>query len=213
MKSKKVKIEKKALKKSEKRVAKKELETSITDKFLEVIRSLGHEAGNLTKDVKKLSRTLAKKLADKVSLLKDDSQKKQSGTPRVAIKRAVRAPKKELAKAEKVVERANTRSAPAKRTASAVKVKPAVKTTGVAAAKAPRAAVAKKPGPARVKPAPGTPAAPPKAGRPKSAGVSSVVPTVRKPRVKATISNSNEDKNQPENVSADLVRTNNTDTL
>ena len=49
--AKKVRSDKKSPGKNSKRVSKKELETSITNKFMEVICGLGHDAGKLGKDI------------------------------------------------------------------------------------------------------------------------------------------------------------------
>ena len=52
-------------KKTTKQVVKKELEASITSKFMEALKSLGHDADKFSKDIKKTSKELAKKLSKK----------------------------------------------------------------------------------------------------------------------------------------------------
>lgn len=66
MKTNKTKSARKEEKKAVKRIAKKELEASVSDKFMEAIRSLGHDAGKIGKDIKKAGKQVAKKLAEKM---------------------------------------------------------------------------------------------------------------------------------------------------
>ncbi|MBC7743520.1 MAG: hypothetical protein H7096_00285 [Flavobacterium sp.] len=61
---------KKLANKANSRASKKELESSITDKFMEVITNLGHDAGKLGKDIKRTSKQLAKKISDKLKDVK-----------------------------------------------------------------------------------------------------------------------------------------------
>ena len=98
MKANKAKTSKKAVKKLSKRVIKKELEASISDKFLEALKSLGHDAGKFSKDIKKTSKLLAKKLADRYKEVKNavevklDSSTPVSGSKKV--KKPLTTPKK-----------------------------------------------------------------------------------------------------------------------
>ncbi|HXH98881.1 MAG TPA: hypothetical protein VNI52_01335 [Sphingobacteriaceae bacterium] len=214
MKSKKAKPEKKAAKKSNKRVVKKELEASMTSKFLDVIKNLGHEAGNLTKDVKKLSKQLAKKLADKVSSIGDSPDtpkrivRKKTATP---IKRAVKAPNTGLSRAEKVVAKAKTTSVAKKTMASTVKVAQPVKIPAVRKTMraVPKESAASTRGVTVKMPKPRTIAAKPAAQTPRKPRVK------RTPPLKATTSppvNSNDNvASTSENINSD--RTNNTDVL
>ena len=55
MKANKVKTSVKDVKKKTKRVVKKQLETTISDKFFEAMKSLGHDAENFSKEIKKTS--------------------------------------------------------------------------------------------------------------------------------------------------------------
>ena len=57
-------------KKTAKQVVKKELEASITNKFMEALKSLGHDADKFSKDIKKTSKELAKKLSKKYNEVK-----------------------------------------------------------------------------------------------------------------------------------------------
>ena len=64
MKANKVKTSVKDVKKKTKRVVKKQLETTISDKFFEAMNSLGHDAENFSKEIKKTSKALAKKIEE-----------------------------------------------------------------------------------------------------------------------------------------------------
>lgn len=71
--------------------AKKDLAKSISDKFLEVIKSLGHDADKLNREIKKAGRFVAKKIARKE---KDEVKKG---------KEAVKKTKKDLVKNEQKI--------------------------------------------------------------------------------------------------------------
>lgn len=66
--------DKKASKKDSQKVARKELETSLGNKFKEVIKSLGYEAELIAKDIEKAGKLLAKRLSDR-----NDKKGKESG--------------------------------------------------------------------------------------------------------------------------------------
>ena len=51
---------------SPKKAAKKELESGIAERFLDVVSNLGHDAERIAKDIKKMSKELAKKLSEKI---------------------------------------------------------------------------------------------------------------------------------------------------
>lgn len=122
MKANKAKTSKKAVNKVSKRVVKKELEASISDKFLEALKSLGHDAGKFSKDIKKTSKLLAKKLADKYKEVKDAVEVKldssSSGPKSKKVKKPLTTPKKSVTaavhKAEKVVAKVNRAAVKAK---------------------------------------------------------------------------------------------------
>jgi hypothetical protein len=118
MKANKAKTSKKAVKKVSKRTVKKELETSISDKFLEALKGLGHDAGNLTKEIKKASRVLADKLSDKYHEVKIAVEEKIESNKKKKAKKEKKqltSPKKSgtssVVKAEKVVAKAITAAA------------------------------------------------------------------------------------------------------
>ena len=109
---------KKAVKKVSKRTVKKELETSISDKFLEALKGLGHDAGKLTKEIKKASRVLADKLSDKYHEVKIAVEEKIESNKKKKAKKEKKqltSPKKSgtssVVKAEKVVAKAITAAA------------------------------------------------------------------------------------------------------
>lgn len=93
-----------------KKAAKKELESGIAERFLDVVVNLGHDAERIAKDIKKMSKEIAKKLSDKIQNDKNGkkaSSKKAAKAQKETIKREVKASKKEVTKApsraEKVV--------------------------------------------------------------------------------------------------------------
>ncbi|WP_395626360.1 hypothetical protein [Daejeonella sp.] len=81
MKANKSKISDKADKKTAQKTVKKELEISITHKFLDALKGLGYDAENFSKEVKKTSKELAKKISKKyneVKLAVEDKLVKQA---------------------------------------------------------------------------------------------------------------------------------------
>ncbi len=131
MKANKAKTSKKTAKKVSKRAVKKHLETSITDKFLEALKGLGHDAGKLSKEIKKTSRVLANKLADKYQEVKvaveekfeSNAKPKRAKKPLTTAKRTVTSA---AVKAEKVVAKATNIAAALK--AKTAGKKPATRT-------------------------------------------------------------------------------------
>lgn len=112
MKANKAKTSNKAVKKVDKQLIKKELETSITAKFLDALKGMGHDAEKFTKEIKKTSKVLAKKIAKKYKEVKVVVGGKLESSVKtkplsVPVKKTVSAPKKAIAsavkKAEKVV--------------------------------------------------------------------------------------------------------------
>src|SRR5690606_14606127 len=120
MKANKAKTSKKAVKKVSKRAVKKELETSIADKFLEALKGLGHDAGKLSKEIKKTSKVLAKKLSDKYHEVKIaveeklESKKPKAKKAKKPLTSAKRNVSSAVVKAEKVVAKATSAAAKAK---------------------------------------------------------------------------------------------------
>lgn len=91
-------------------IAKKELETSMTERLMEAVAGLGHDAGKFGKEIKKAAKQLARKLGDKFR--SKDVAAKAPAKKKVdvkAIKKPVSSPKlagsKSVIKAEKVVAR------------------------------------------------------------------------------------------------------------
>ena len=141
--AKKAKSTKKPATKVSNRDIKKELETSITDKFMEAVSGLGHDASKLGKDIKRVSKQLAKKLSEKLknATNKLDSNKKAEAK---GLKKPITAPKvdnKKIAKAEKVVTKimakpaSNTNVKPVKRAYVRRAVNPVVDNTSTSAPK------------------------------------------------------------------------------
>ncbi|MFA6944990.1 MAG: hypothetical protein WC220_03725, partial [Pedobacter sp.] len=100
MKANKAKTSGKVVKKQTKRSVKKELEASISDKFFEAMKSLGHDADNFSKEIKKTSKLLAKKLAGKYKEVKSAVEDKiESSTKSLkgkAIKKIFNTPPKSI---------------------------------------------------------------------------------------------------------------------
>jgi hypothetical protein len=108
---------------SPKKAAKKELESGIAERFLDVVSNLGHDAERIAKDIKKMSKEIAKKLSEKLK-----SSKKAD---KVATARKIKA-EKVIAKREVKASQKGVVKTPAKTvTTSAGKapVKPVVKRT------------------------------------------------------------------------------------
>ncbi|MDP3469889.1 MAG: hypothetical protein Q8S11_16220 [Daejeonella sp.] len=113
MKANKVKTSGKVVKKQTKRIIKKELELTISEKFFEAMKSLGHDAEKFSKEIKKTSKALAKKLAgtykDVKNAVEDKFEGKSKSIKPKSISRAgVSAGKSVVSavkKAEKVVAR------------------------------------------------------------------------------------------------------------
>jgi hypothetical protein len=137
MKANKVKTSVKDVKKKTKRVVKKQLETTISDKFFEAMNSLGHDAENFSKEIKKTSKALARKIAGKYNDVKNAVEDKLEAKPKslkpkkVISKTAVSAAKSvesAIKKAEKVIARVSK---------TALKTKmPRLVTAGTSSAKA-----------------------------------------------------------------------------
>ena len=109
------KKDKKETEKTVKKANRKQLESSLSDKFKEVIKSLGHEAEVIAKDIERAGKLLARRLSDKLekkdkkgnedfkkgdSLLKKKdlaiesikSKKPESGSKAIASKKRVSKP-------------------------------------------------------------------------------------------------------------------------
>lgn len=122
MKANKAKTSGKVVKKQAKRVVKKELEASISDKFFDALKSLGHDAGKFSKEIKKTSKALAKKLAGKYKEVKSAVEDKleskvKSIKPKSIIKPQNSGGKSVVSavkKAEKVVARVSKTAVKAK---------------------------------------------------------------------------------------------------
>jgi len=132
----------KSAKKSVKKAERKELQSGLTTKFLEVVDALGHDAERILKDIKKISKQLALKLSEKAEKSKK-ADKRISGKKLAADKAEIKPLKKATARAraEKVVAKVVARKPRSlKATAATVlttvpekrKVKPAIaKSVGV----------------------------------------------------------------------------------
>lgn len=116
MKANKTKTSKKSDKKIRKREVKAELESSITQRFLEAVKGLGLDAGKFSKDIQKTSKLLARKLSDKYGKLKaklSERDEQENITAVKKLKRPVTSAKKAPAsasKAEKVISKATAKA-------------------------------------------------------------------------------------------------------
>lgn len=96
------------MKKKEKpKVKNKELETSITDKFMEAVKGLGHDTDKLKKEIAKAGKSVSQKIT---SALKK-AQKAEEKLTAKKDKPAVKSSKNKDAKVEKVVSKASKASA------------------------------------------------------------------------------------------------------
>ena len=107
----------KAQKKDAKKVAKKELERSLTSKILEVVKHFGQDAERVGKDVELVSKFLVKKLSKKFKDVKSAMETSVDESPIPAIvEEKVAAVKKSTVKvsktAKKVVEQASKKAKP-----------------------------------------------------------------------------------------------------
>ncbi|MBC7912702.1 MAG: hypothetical protein H7Y07_01130 [Pyrinomonadaceae bacterium] len=116
------------------KATKKELESGIAERFLDVVANLGHDAERIAKDIKKMSKEIAKKLSEKIKSSKsaEKGQSKKTGKAQKEIaKREVKGAKKEATKvpsrAEKVV--AKVVAKPAAKPVAKTAAKPAVTRT------------------------------------------------------------------------------------
>ncbi|MBM3402371.1 MAG: hypothetical protein FJY21_08705 [Bacteroidetes bacterium] len=89
MKANKVKTSVKLVKKQTKRGVKKELESTISEKFFEALKSLGHDADKFSKEIKKTSKVLAKKLAVKYNEVKHSVEDKIESKAKIAKSKTV----------------------------------------------------------------------------------------------------------------------------
>ncbi|MEJ6979133.1 hypothetical protein WG906_01645 [Pedobacter sp. P351] len=105
---------------SPKKTAKKELESGIAERFLDVVSNLGHDAERIAKDIKKMSKEIAKKLFDKV--------KSANEAEKISIRKKIKA-NKEIAKREVKATRKEGVKAPtrAEKVVAKVASKPAAK--------------------------------------------------------------------------------------
>jgi len=101
----------KNMKSPEKRSAKKQLELTITEKFMAVLTELGHDADKLKREVKKASKFVTKKIERKFKEVKQAVGDKLGSAPVTdAVKKSASTAKKDVvkkaAKVEKVIAKA-----------------------------------------------------------------------------------------------------------
>lgn len=133
MKTNKTKTSIKTEQKTAKQVVKKELEASITNKFLEALKSLGHDADKFSKDIKKTSKELAKKLARKYNEVKvaveEQKDSKSNATKIKRIKRPIAISTKKAVSPVKKAVLLKPKAAPLKPKAIPLKPKAVKKST------------------------------------------------------------------------------------
>lgn len=140
MKANKAKTSNKAVKKVDKQLIKKELETSISAKFLDVLKGMGHDAEKFTKEIKKTSKALARKIAKKYKEVKVVVGEKLESNVKVKplnapVKKTVSAPRKAITSAVKKAEKIVTSvqktkvpvSTPARKKSAVSRKSPAIK--------------------------------------------------------------------------------------
>ena len=92
MKANKSKISDKSDKKTAQKTVKKELEVSITHKFLDALKGLGYDAEKFSKEVKKTSKELAKKISKKYNEVKLAVEDKLVKQPEVIKIKKIKSP-------------------------------------------------------------------------------------------------------------------------
>jgi hypothetical protein len=107
MKANKSKISDKSDKRTAQKTVKKELEVSITHKFLDALKGLGYDAEKFSKEVKKTSKELAKKISKKYNEVKLAVEDKLVKQPEVIKIKKIKSP---------LIAKAKPALAPAKKT-------------------------------------------------------------------------------------------------
>jgi len=98
-------------KKAEKKAAKKELEKSITAKFFEAVKNLGHDAEQIGEDLVLVSKFVAKKIGKKLSSAqKKAGEKVLDAVPEVGQKTA--SVKKDVKKTESAIKKVTAKTKP-----------------------------------------------------------------------------------------------------
>jgi hypothetical protein len=92
MKANKSKISDKSDKRTAQKTVKKELEVSITHKFLDALKGLGYDAEKFSKEVKKTSKELAKKISKKYNEVKLAVEDKLVKQPEVIKIKKIKSP-------------------------------------------------------------------------------------------------------------------------
>jgi hypothetical protein len=114
------------MKNSIKKASKKELEIDLTNKFMQVVAELGHDAEKLKRVIKKASKFITKKIERKLKDVKHVVEAKLDPLPvKQAVKKAEKSaatPKKDIAKKTEQVEKviAKATKVATKRVAKAV---------------------------------------------------------------------------------------------
>jgi len=86
------------MKANDKKNAKKQLETSLTEKFMAVVNELGHDANKLKREIKKASKFVTKKIGRKFTDVKRAVEVKLASEP---VKEAVKKAEKSAQSAKK----------------------------------------------------------------------------------------------------------------
>lgn len=153
-----------------KKISKKELEASLTDKFMHAVAELGHDSDKLKRVIKKASKFIAKKIERKLKDVKQVVEAKMDSAP---VKNAVIKAEKSSAAAKKDIAKkaAEVEKVIAKATKTATKK--VVKTVEKPVLKAAKAveevkAAVSKPAPAKAKPAVAKPVVAAKVTTPKA---------------------------------------------
>ena len=119
----------KVQKKEAKKVAKKELEKSLTAKFLEAVKHLGHDAEKIGKDIEIAGKFVAKKLSKKFSASKDVIKKEVDQAPEKVskgVKNAKKVVEKAVAKAKPTMQSVKVDAIATEEKAASLITKPVV---------------------------------------------------------------------------------------
>lgn len=104
-------------KKEVKKAVKKALEKSLTDKFLEVVKQLGHDAEKIGKDIEIAGKFVAKKLSKRLKDLKEATDNKleavkEATEPAAKVKEIKKSTVKGAKTAKKIVKKAASKAKP-----------------------------------------------------------------------------------------------------
>jgi len=99
-----------------KKQIKNDLEVNLKSKLSDFVKGLGHDANDIGREIKKMSKLLAKKLSSKIKSVKSitelkDAKKAEVSKPKVVKREAVKSPEKVKKVIAKVVKKSGEKAA------------------------------------------------------------------------------------------------------